>query len=68
MDASYGTLLKPYMPLGKIAGSLAIGDTVSFSANLIGNVLSTDDDMVLHPQVVAQFTKLSKIDDPAAAR
>jgi len=68
MDASYGTLLKPYMPVGKITGSLAIGDTVSFSANLIGNVLSTDDDMVLHPQIVAQFTKLSKIDDPIAPR
>jgi hypothetical protein len=65
MDASYGTLLKTYTPTGKVAGALAIGDTVSFSANLIGSVISTDDDMVLHPQVIAQFTKLSKIDDPA---
>jgi hypothetical protein len=68
MDASYGTLLKPYTPVGKIAGALAIGDTVAFSANLIGSVISTDDDMVLHPQVIAQFTKLSKIDDPSAPR
>jgi hypothetical protein len=65
MDVSYNTLLKPYMPVGKVAGSLAIGDTVVFSANLIGAVISSDDDMVLHPQVIGQFSKLQKLDDTA---
>ncbi|MDB5392990.1 MAG: hypothetical protein JWM91_496 [Rhodospirillales bacterium] len=65
MDVSYNTLLKPYTSVGKIAGSLAIGDTVVFSADLIGSVISSDDDMVLHPQVIGQFFKLKKQDDPA---
>ena len=68
VDASSGTLLKPYLPLGKIVAGLAIGDTVRFSANLLGSVVSTDDDMVLHPQIIAQFRALTKLDDSAARR
>lgn len=68
LDASYGTLMKPYTPVGKAAGSLAIGDSVLFSANLIGSVLSSDDDMILHPQVIGQFSKLQKLDDTNPAK
>jgi hypothetical protein len=63
LDTSYNTLMKPFTPVGKLAGGLQIGDTVMFSANLIGSVISTDDDMILRPQVIAQFQTLQKLDD-----
>jgi hypothetical protein len=63
LDTSYNSLLKPFLPVGKLAGTLQIGDTVMFSANLMGSVISTDDDMILRPQVIAQFQKLEKLGD-----
>ncbi len=65
-DVSYDTLVKPYVPVGKAIGDLSIGDMVTFSANLIGSVISTDDDMVLHPQLIAQFSELRKLEDTPA--
>lgn len=62
-DVSYDTLVKPYISVGKAIGGLSIGDVVTFSANLIGSVISTDDDMVLHPQLIAQFSELRKLED-----
>jgi hypothetical protein len=34
---------------------------VVFSADLIGAVVSSDEDMVLRPQVIARFSKLDRI-------
>jgi hypothetical protein len=31
-------------------------------------VISTDDDMVLHPQLIAKFSKLKKIDPAPVAK
>jgi hypothetical protein len=60
-DATYYTLFQQRSPMGKLVSSLAIGDEVVFSANLIGAVISSDEDMVLRPQVIARFSKLDRI-------
>jgi hypothetical protein len=67
-DKSYDTLIKSFSPIGKIIDTLAIGDTVTFSANLLGSVITNDDDMVLHPQVVARFTSLMKLEQAGTTR
>lgn len=64
LDTGYDTLMKPFSDLGKTALSFAIGDEVVFSANLIGSVIASDDDMVLHPQVIARFKALTKREPP----
>jgi hypothetical protein len=61
-DGTYSTMVKQYSAMGKTINSLAIGDEVTFSADVIGSVISGDDDMVLHPQLIAKFKKLQKID------
>jgi hypothetical protein len=63
-DKTYGTMIKPFSPLGKVIDGLAIGDTVVFSADLLGTVVTGDDDMIQRPQVVAQFTALAKYEVP----
>jgi len=60
-DATYYTLIQQTSAMGKLVGSLAIGDEVIFSADLIGAVISSDEDMVLRPQVIGKFSKLEKI-------
>jgi hypothetical protein len=64
-DGSYSTLIKQYSPMGKLIDDFAIGDEIVFSADVIGAVISSDDDMVLHPQLIAKFRKLQKIDAAA---
>ncbi len=61
-DGSYNTLIKQYSAMGKLIDGLKIGDEVAFSAEVIGAVISSDDDMVLHPQLIAKFSALKKID------
>lgn len=65
-DGTYSTMIKQYSALGKTVDSFAIGDEVTFSADVIGSVISGDDDMVLHPQLIAKFKKLQKIDNGPA--
>ncbi len=65
-DASYFTLFQQTSPIGKLVSNLAIGDEVVFSANLIGAVISSDEEMVLRPQVIAKFSKLETIEPPPA--
>jgi hypothetical protein len=67
-DGTYYTMIKPFSTLGKVIDSLSIGDEVVFSADLIGAVISSDDDMVARPQVIARFSKLQKIDATAPAK
>ncbi len=67
-DSVYETLIKPYMPIGKLIGDLAIGQPVSFSANLIGAVISSDEDMVLQPRVIGRFSDFKVLDEPAPAK
>lgn len=68
-DASYFTLFQQTSPMGKLVSSLSIGDEVVFSANLIGAVVSTDEEMVLRPTLIAKFSKLDKIaPTPEAAK
>jgi len=64
-DASYFTLFQQNSPMGKLVSGLSIGDEVSFSANLLGAVVSSDEDMVLRPVVIAKFSKLERIAPPA---
>jgi hypothetical protein len=54
--------------LGKVIDGLTIGDEVTFTADLIGAVISTDDDMVARPQIIGRFSKLQKIDAAAPAK
>jgi hypothetical protein len=58
----YRTLIAPNSPISATIGGLAIGQTVIFDADLIGQVLGTDDDMILQPQLLARFTALRKMD------
>jgi len=68
-DATYYTLFQQTSATGKLVSSLSIGDEVVFSANLIGAVISSDEDMVLRPQVIGKFSKLEKIaPTPAPAK
>ena len=65
-DRTYGTMIKPFSSVGRVVDKLAIGDTVVFSANLLGTmVVGSDDDMIQRPQVVARFSSLAKYDDGA---
>ena len=63
-DATYYTLIQQTSAMGKLVSGLAIGDEVVFSADLIGAVISSDEDMVLRPQVIGKFSKLDKIAPP----
>ena len=65
-DQQYETMVKPFQPLARVLDGLTIGDPVIFSANLLGSAVSTDEEMVLRPRIIAKFTKLKKLEDPAA--
>lgn len=60
-EARFQTMIRPFSPLAPALKDLQIGDPVKFSADLIGSVVSTDDDMVLRPRIVAQFDRLEKV-------
>jgi hypothetical protein len=66
-DGTYNMLIKPFSAIAKTIGELRIGDEVVFSANVIGSAINSDEDMVLHPRLIAEFTKLKKIDADAPA-
>jgi hypothetical protein len=59
-DTQTGTLIKTYSAMGHILDNLAIGDTVVFSADLIGAVVTNDDDMIRRPQIVARFSAMKE--------
>ncbi|HEX4504445.1 MAG TPA: hypothetical protein VH722_01845 [Alphaproteobacteria bacterium] len=65
-DATYFTLFQQASPMGRLVSSLAIGDEVVFSADMIGATISTDEEMVLHPRIIAKFNKLERIVPPPA--
>jgi hypothetical protein len=67
-DSQYDTMIKPYEPIAHVLDGLYIGDAVMFSANLLGNAISSDEEMVLHPRIIAKFTKLKKLDPPVPAK
>ncbi len=67
-DASYYTMLKQFSAMAKTVDGLTIGDEVVFSADLIGMVISNDDDMVLRPQIIGRFKTLRKIDPATPAK
>jgi hypothetical protein len=56
-------MVKPLTPLARVLDALTIGQPVTFSADLIGEVVSNDDDMVMRPRIIAVITKLSRLDD-----
>ena len=68
VDTTSYTMVKQFSALGKLINGLSIGDEVMFSADLIGTVISNDDDMVSHPQVIARFTQLKKLDSAGPAK
>ncbi len=63
VDFPYQTMVKPLTPLARVLDALTIGQPVTFSADLIGEVVSNDDDMVMRPRIIAVITKLSRLDD-----
>jgi hypothetical protein len=67
-DSTYYTMVKQFSALGKLIDGFQIGDEVVFSADLIGTVISSDDDMVARPKIIARFSKLQKIDATAPAK
>jgi hypothetical protein len=67
-DGTYYTMIKQFSAMAKVIDDLSIGVEVAFSADLIGTVISSDDDMVARPQVIARFSKLQKIDTAAPAK
>jgi hypothetical protein len=64
-DKGFATMVQPDSRLGKAIDGLAIGDTVVFSADLLGTMVGGDDDMIQRPQVVARFTAVAKYEEPA---
>jgi len=64
-DATYFTLFQQTSPMGKLVSTLSIGEEVRFTADLIGAVISTDEEMVLHPRIIGKFSKLERIEQPA---
>jgi hypothetical protein len=60
-DARTRTMVRPYGPLASTVKSLSVGQPVRFSAQLIGSVISSDDDMILHPRVIAHFYRLENL-------
>jgi hypothetical protein len=64
-EARFQTMIRPFSPLAPLAKELRIGEPVKFSADLIGSVISTDDDMVLRPRIIAQFDRLETLDKQA---
>jgi hypothetical protein len=67
-DGNYNTLLKQFSAMAKLIDGFKIGDEVVFSADVIGALISSDDDMVLHPQLIAKFSALKKIETAAPAQ
>jgi hypothetical protein len=68
VDAPYYTMITQFSALGQLIDGLQIGDDVTFSADLIGTVISSDDDMVSRPQIIARFSALKKIEPPVPAK
>ncbi len=63
-DARYRTMIRPQGPLAPAVRALTVGQPIRFSADLIGSVVSTDEDMVLNPRIIARFSKLEILTDP----
>jgi hypothetical protein len=61
LDGASGTLIKPNSPFFGTVGELTIGQPVSFSASLLGAVIASDAEMVMHPHIIVKFTKLDKV-------
>jgi hypothetical protein len=62
-DASYDTMVAPSTPVARVVDSLTIGQPVIFSADLLGSVIGDDEEMVMHPRIIAVITRLTSIDD-----
>lgn len=64
-DNGADTLVKPSAPMANVLDGLTIGAPVVFSANIIGSLISSDDDMIRRPRLIASFSKLKKLSDDA---
>jgi hypothetical protein len=64
-DGAYENMIKPYVPMAKIIAGLSIGQPVSFNAEILGAVVSNDDDMVLQPRLMVRFSDLKILNEPA---
>lgn len=62
-DKAHHTMFRPKEPLTPVVQSLTIGQPVRFSAELVGSVVSTDEEMVLHPRIIARFARITPIAD-----
>jgi hypothetical protein len=61
-DGQYATLIGPRSPLYKKLEGAGVGAPVKFSAILIGGRVSSDEEMVERPQVIAKFTAIERLD------
>jgi hypothetical protein len=64
-DRAYQNMIEPYAAMAKTIAGLSIGQPVSFSADILGAVLSSDDDMVLQPRLMVRFSDFTILDEPA---
>jgi hypothetical protein len=63
-DGRFETMVKPFAPMAQVLSDLEIGQNVVFNAELIGMVLGNDNDMVMHPRVLAKISKLVGLETP----
>lgn len=64
-DRAYDNMIKPYAPTAKSIADLSIGQPVAFDADILGAILSNDDDMVLQPRLMVRFSDFKVLDEPA---
>jgi len=62
-DRAYDNMIKPFAPMAATVAELSIGQPVRFSADILGAVLSNDDDMVLQPRLMVRFSDFKVIDE-----
>jgi choice-of-anchor A domain-containing protein len=62
VDAPYHTMVKPFAAMARVLDGLTIGQPVIFSADLLGSVIASDDDMVMRPRIIARITALKSVD------
>jgi hypothetical protein len=61
-DGASETLLRQNSSLFNTVKDLTIGQPITFSASLLGAMISSDADMVMYPHIIARFTKIDKVD------
>ncbi len=62
-DAPYATMVARDTAMARAVDRLTIGQPVVFSADLLGSVIGDDENMVMHPRIIAVITRLTGMGD-----